>query len=251
VVAIQAGRLEPPLRVLWFPCQEAGYDVGMVSRFVARLVPGVLVGMFLVLSSGSVGGAAVPRPSATSAQGVHRAGSTHPKTRLVIRLPQCGKGKDLDCALNLYRGVVHRHDGQLHVWSQVKYFTGHRVVFRIRRYRMNGLSLVFRNGRTDGQYSVVVVRWRHAKVGQRQRYRRSDNYAGLCWEGKKPRQVTVTIRYDYTTIGKGTSSPFRVARPWLVRAGRTGPIPDSSRLPHGVDVPASSDAGANCIPSKR
>jgi hypothetical protein len=220
----------------------------MVTR-VPRLVPGLAIAVLcslLVLSGRAQG--QEPRSNTQAGNSSHV--SRHRMTRLVIRVPQCGRGRHQDCVINLYRKAVNRHGvPQGRVWSDMKYFPGSRVVFHVRRYRMNGLTVVFSNGHADGQFSVVTVRWRHAHVGQRERYLRSDNYGGHCWEGAKPPRVSVTIRYDYTVIGKGTSTVFRVTRPWFARARDTGRIPNSARMDQGVDVDASNDAGISCVPS--
>ena len=153
--------------------------------------------------------------------------------------------------INLYRQAISRHGvPQGPIWSELKSFPGSRVVFHVPRYKMNGLTMAFSNGHTDGQFSVVTVRWRHARVGQRERYLKSDNYGGHCWERPKPAHVSVTIRYGYTVIGKGTSVVFQVARPWFSRAGHAGRIPDSARMDQGVDVDAGTDAGLPCVPTR-
>jgi hypothetical protein len=230
-----------------FLTRRRGTSRNMASRLV-RLVPSLIAALLslVVLSSSAVG-----HQAASKAVAGARRPSHHPMTRLVVHVPQCGRHRPQDCVINLYRVAVNRHGVQQgRGWSEEKYFPGSRVVFHVRRYRMNGLTLVFSNGHADGQFSVVTVRWRHAKVGHLERYLRSDNYGGHCWEGNKPAHVSLTIRYNYTIIGKGTSTVFRVTRPWFARAGDAGRIPNSSRMDQGVDVDASTNAGISCVPSK-
>jgi hypothetical protein len=148
--------------------------------------------------------------------------------------------------VTLYRYLIPTHPaGEGKAWAKAKYVRHHRAVFHVPRFRTRGLSFVFGGGKTP-YFSDVVVRWKHAKVGRRQEYRRHNRTGGWCWAGTRKRRVDLTIKLQYIEMNMG-ATPETVARVWLARAASlTIPITKHNRMPRGVNV-FDTDTGQRCL----
>jgi hypothetical protein len=220
---------------------EAGYDSGMttsqpaglgISRSLrggAVIAAALALVSLVLLGSPSAVGASPTRTApltSTTKQAAHR------MTRLVVRVPQCGNSDG--CFVTIFHDYRPPHAAEVKdEWkSHVRGVLNHRAVFHVARYRTTGLSMSFTSAKTAFD-TDAVVRWYGARPGHKQTYRPSNPAAGLCWNGPKVARVSVTLHIQYF-IYPDPVSPERVARVWFARAGRSGRIPPSNKLPHGV-----------------